>query len=179
MFGRLTLVLVVATVVVVVAPARVAACTCGGTSEYSALEHADVVFIGVVSEVRDGTVILDPTYTSSMKMYTFAVEESLKGDPGDFAVIRSFPNEAGCGIPMAVGERWEIYAHREDLFGNVRAGELWVWLCDANQRLATGVPVPPVPGSFAPIMVVGVAAAGLLALGALASRRRLPPADAA
>ncbi|MEX0630734.1 MAG: hypothetical protein WEE67_06460 [Chloroflexota bacterium] len=161
-------------------PVRVAACTCGGTSEDSALEHADVAFVGVVAAVEDPNLLSWFTYsTGDPILYTFAVEESLKSDPGRFVVIRSYRDGSSCGVPMAIGERWRIYAHRQDLFGNVRDGELWVWLCDANQRLATGLPAPPVPGSTAPIMVIGVAAAGLLVLGTLASRRRRVPREPA
>ncbi|MGH2462635.1 MAG: hypothetical protein ACRDFZ_03290 [Candidatus Limnocylindria bacterium] len=174
--SRALLGLTLAAALMVFTPVRVAACTCAGTSEDSALEHADVAFVGVVAAVEDPNLLSGFMYSGGDPiLYTFAVEESLKGDPGGFVVIRSNRDGAACGIPMAVGERWRIYAHRQDLFGSVRAGELWVWLCDANQRLATGVPVPPVPGNLTAIVVFGIAATGLLALGVLASRRGRPP----
>jgi len=137
------------------------------------MEHADVAFVGVVTAVEDPSLLTWLTYSGGDPiLYTFPVEESLKGDPDGFVVIRGNRDGAACGIPMAIGERWRIYAHRQDHFGNVRAGELWVWLCDANQRLASGVSAPPVPSSISPSMVIGVAAAGLTVLGAFASRRR-------
>lgn len=124
------------------------------------------MFVGVLAAVET-PLVWDP---SPLK-YTFAVEERIKGDPSGFVVIHSNADESACGVNMATSERWKIYAHREDLHGNVRESELWVWLCDANERLATGVPAPIVPGSAAPIVILGVGAGAILVVGVLLRRR--------
>lgn len=157
--------LVLAVVLLANMPGSVAACTCGGTSEDSALANADVAFIGVVTQVEDPNSLARFTYsTGDPILYSFAVEEPRKGDMGDYVTVRSYRDEAACGVVMAPGERWSIYAHRQDLFGNSRHGELWVWLCDGNERLATGVPTLPAAGSPGSFLLLGAAAALLLVI---------------
>jgi hypothetical protein len=173
MVSRLTLVLVVALAVVAGTPGRVAACSCAGTSEQSALRDADVAFEGVAAEVEDPNLVSFVTRSGGDPLvYTFAVETVLKGEPARFVEIRTYRDEAACGLSMAIGDRWRIYAHRQDLFGDQRGDELWVWLCDANAQLARGVPVPAVPGNSNSVLVLGIAIAGLLGAGALWIRRR-------
>lgn len=142
MVPRVVLGLAVALVLLAVSPASVVACTCAGpTTEASALQQADVAFVGVVSAVEDPNFLNWFTYSTGDPIrYAFVVEESRKGGVGEFVTVRSYRDGGACGVVMAVGERWSIYAHRQDLHYEMRHGELWVGLCDANERLATGVP---------------------------------------
>jgi hypothetical protein len=179
MAPRAVLGLVLAFTLVALAPGRVVACTCGGTSEDSALIHADVAFVGVVANTEDPNPLAPFTYsTADPILYTFAIEEVRKGeDIGAFLTVRSARDGASCGLTMAVGERWSIYAHRGDIFGS--GSDLWVFLCDANERLATGVAVPPAPGGLGsglapPILLLGAGAGAAVLVLRMRRRRALP-----
>jgi len=173
MVRRLTLGLVVALVVMGLTPHPAAACLCGSPEEGRA--GADVAFTGVVAAVEDPSFPGWYASTGDPILYTFAVEEVIRGSPDEFTVVRStrIEGSGSCAIDMAIGERWEIYAHWSD-------GNLWTTSCSGSQRLAAGIPAPPVPGSWPPGMLVGLLALGVAALigsgwFVARSRRQGPP----
>ena len=158
--------------ITMLAPSRAAACLCGSRSDDPEIP-GDLAFVGVVA-ARDEPNLLslfDPPSFGSGVAYTFAVEEVLKGNAGNFATIRSGIGGGDCGIPMAVGERWRIYASLAD-------GEYWVSICGPSQLVAAGVPVPLAPPRLNPIWVVAFAALAIAGVG-LAIRRRPHSGDAA
>ncbi|HJT64538.1 MAG TPA: hypothetical protein VJ839_07200 [Candidatus Limnocylindria bacterium] len=166
MVRRSVAVLALALMLNALAPGRAAACLCGGRSDDPAVP-GDLAFIGVVARRDEPGLVSDIGSSWPGVRYTFAVEEVLKGHAGDFVTIRSGIGGGDCGVVMAVGERWRIFAH---LF----EGDYWVWICGPSQLIATGVPVPPAPLGLDSLVPLGLAAAGIAGLLALNRRRRAP-----
>jgi hypothetical protein len=159
---RPILVLSLVFVILAISPARVAACSCVPPPPDQTF-WGDVAFIGVVAE-KDTPVFPLGTHAYGIS-YTFAVEEVLKGDAEAFTVIRSGIGGGDCGIPMAVGERWQIDAHRFE-------GNLWATICGGSHVLAVGVRPPPVPAQVTPeVVAVAAAALGIVGIALLRLRR--------
>jgi len=146
-----------------VAPiSRVFACSCMQLQPGEALAMSTVAFTGVVAEIDEPTGV-DPTVSSlDPLIYTFVVEESLKGEPGETVLLESARSSASCGMEFAIGERWTVYASVAE------SRRLTSGLCSGNEMLADGVPVPQIPTDDAGIpmqlllvggVVVAVAAA--------------------
>ncbi|HLE58325.1 MAG TPA: hypothetical protein VJA85_01630 [Candidatus Limnocylindria bacterium] len=143
--------------------ATVLACTCMQLGAGEALANAQVAFTGVVARVEDpnsGPIIssADPI------IYTFAVEEALKGEPGSAPQVVSARESASCGMTFAVGQRWTVYA---DVGGG---GRLETGLCSGNELLAEDVPVPDLaePEAGVPIQLLLLVGVGLLVVAASA-----------
>lgn len=161
-----TLALVLAATALV--PPHAAACLCGGRSDDPPVP-GDLAFVGVVAS-REEPGLLTPGSAGGYGIrYTFAVEEVLKGSTGPFVDIKSGMGGGDCGLLMTVGERWKIFASGFE-------GEYWVSICGPNQLLAAGVAVPPAPLRLDPLLVIGLGAAGILAVLAIRRRRQRPEA---
>jgi len=178
MAARLVLGTLVAAALALAGAGRAVACSCAMPSPAQALATADVAFIGVVVAVEDPQADAIFLSRGDTLIYTLAVEDVRKGDDvGPYLTILSPRFGASCGLEMAIGERWSLYASRGDLFGN--GNGLWVHLCGGNERLATGVAVPPAPGSpgsgLAPPILLLVAGAGGAVLVLWMRRRRALP----
>jgi hypothetical protein len=166
MSWRLAVAVALVALLAAATPVPAVACTCGGTTPTSALAHADVAFTGVVVDVVDSNPMYPVTYSGGDEMqYTVLVEERLKGSPPDLTVVRSLRDGAACGLVMAVGERWLLYGHSQDIYGANQPGETWVFLCDANQLISANAsfasevvhvsgPMYPVPGVHIGLMVL-------------------------
>lgn len=164
MVRRSVAVLAFALVLGALIPGRAAACLCGGRSDDPAVP-GDLAFIGVVARRDEPGPLsaMGPTWPGVR--YTFAVEEVLKGTAGDFVTIRSGMGDHDCGVVMAVGERWRIFA---DAFED----EYYVSICGPSQIVATGVPVPLALVGLDSLVPLGLAAAGIAGLLALNRRQR-------
>lgn len=118
----------------------VLACSCASLAGADNLAHADVAFVGVVTEQSPGTV---PEPQFRLTAYTFVVEEVRKGPVARSVIVLSSQDGASCGAGFAVADRWLVFARLQD-------GALSSGLCDGNERLAANVrPLPPAPSTGA------------------------------
>lgn len=138
----LTVVAVTATLLVLV-PRPAAACSCLARTDGEQLAQADAAFVGTVLSRREPTTSTSaPTVLSGSIVYTFAVEEVVKGavDTGSLEV-RTGPNSAACGTTFDVGQRYLVLAHRTP------EGDLHTGLCSGNrpasERSTTTTVAPP------------------------------------
>jgi hypothetical protein len=159
MVARWVLSLALAVALIALMPDPAAACLCGTPEEGRA--NAQVAFVGVVAAVDDPSFPGWAASTGDPLLYTFAVEDVIKGSPDAFVVVRStrLEGSGSCAIDLAVGERWEIHAGRFE-------GDLWTSICSGNTLLASSVVPPAVPGRGPePVRVVLVLGAAALVLG--------------
>lgn len=148
-----------ATLVMVAAPtAHVLACSCIQINRELALSNADVAFVGVVAAIEDPSA--GPAISSGDPLlYTFAVEEMLKGGERQSLAILSARSSASCGMEFSAAQRWRIYAYADE------GGKLQTGLCSGNELIAEDVPVPPLsPPAPAPPPFAVIAAIGALAV---------------
>jgi len=145
-----------ATLITFVAPtAQVFACSCIQMNQAVALSNADVAFVGVVAAVVDDPGGGPLVGSGDLLRYTFAVEQTLKGEAQTGFDVLSARSSASCGMEFAAAQRWRVYAYAEN-------GKLQTGLCSGNELLAEGVPIPPIQSPPAP-----PPAALLVAIGAL------------
>jgi hypothetical protein len=145
-------------------PARVAACSCAGTTTAQAEALSEIVFVGSIVDSRPspgtGEVGRDEV------AFLFAVDEVSKGRAVDVAVVNTYAGGGvSCSAPFSVGDRWLVYgfAGRGDAFTTN--------LCVPNQLQSkagdaplAAVQWPEDDDSVAP--VIRIAVAGLvIALG--------------
>ncbi len=142
---RLFLATAVAAVLVGVGGQEAAlACSCVGGDTRRALEGADAVFIG---SLRDR-----PSERGGEGVYTFAVEQSVKGGLGPRVEVVAATDGAGCGFEVAVGERAGFLLRRrpDGRFGGGLCGTV-----DADRLLAAAQDLPAPVGGGAPVLLVG------------------------
>lgn len=165
---------VFATLVTLAAPtAHVFACSCMQMTPELALANADIAFVGVVAAIDDpgsGPLV----GSGDALRYTFALEQTLKGDPVTSLDVLSARSSASCGMEFAAAQRWRVFAYADE------TGHLQTGLCSGNELLAEGVPVPaptpaPPPTALLLAIVVGIVLAGI---SAWAFTRRGPKASA-
>lgn len=169
MLRRLLTVVAFASLVTLAAPtARVFACTCMQMTPAMALANADVAFVGVVAGIADAKGGQPVIGSGDPIVYTFAVEESVKGLAGDKLVVTSARDGASCGIVFARAERWRVYANTDD------AGAFHTSICSGNELLAEGVPLPtPTTGPPPTALLLAIGAAVIVAaISAWAFTRR-------
>jgi hypothetical protein len=156
---RLISVAALAGLLAVAAPiGRVHACSCAMMGPAERLASADAAFVGVVAALEEPPS-LQPELALDPVLYTFVVEEALKGSLATSVLLASNrDNGANCGFDFAVAQRWRVFAYADE------AGGLTTSSCSGNELLADGVPIPSVEGGDP-----GPPPAGLLiALGASA-----------
>ena len=127
----LVLLLVVAGVVVVQAPAL--ACSCADWSQRQQFESADVVFSGTATAgepVGDPPPPGEPAPSRPMR-WTFSVDDEQKGDVGESANVMTSGDSASCGYDFQTGRRYQVFADRQD-------GRLWTGLCSGTHELGAG-----------------------------------------
>jgi len=161
MLNRVVSVAVFATLVTLAAPtAHVFACSCMQMSPEEALTNADVAFVGVVAAIDDpagGPVV----GSADALRYTFAVEQTLKGDPVVSLDLLSSRSGASCGMEFAAAQRWRVFAYSE-------SGQLMTGLCSGNELLAENAPIPaptPAPPPIALLLAIGA----LIVLGGISA----------
>lgn len=158
-----------------VAPPRVAACSCMQLQPGQAQALADAVFIGSVVRVDDPTAGNPIVSTGDPVTYTFAVEETRKGLPLPQQQVTSSRDGASCGAGFTLGQRWVVYA-------NAPSGErLHSGLCSGNELRGDAAPQPAPSaadpdglgaGAALPVALVGLAALAAVAASAWALKRR-------
>ncbi|MFP5317979.1 MAG: hypothetical protein ACLGI2_06745 [Acidimicrobiia bacterium] len=138
----LAVVAVTATLLVLV-PRPAAACTCAVSGDDELLAQADAAFVGTALSRRESTTSTSaPTVLSGAIVYTFAVEEVVKGTLGTGTrEVRTASNSAACGTTFDIGQRYLVLAHRTP------DGDLHTSLCSgsrpASERLTTTTVAPP------------------------------------
>ena len=107
---RLPAALVVAGVVAVLGAAPCAACSCAPRDPREMLTSADAAFVGVLVKKE----IKNPPLRSSAEpaIYTFRVEEEVKGRLGDTIDVESAVHGASCGLEVEVGQRTGVIVAR-------------------------------------------------------------------
>lgn len=146
---RQTLVATIATTALLApAGAEALACSCAGGDPREALAGADGAFIGVVVDRRAGSDPSGPDVTGDERVvYTFRIEEALKGELGDQVAVESSAYGASCGLEVDMGERIGLLLYRR--------GEDWgSSLCsqyppDELRKASRPLPVPDGTGPVA------------------------------
>jgi len=152
-----------ATFITLLAPsAQVFACSCIQMNRALALSNADVAFVGVVAAVDDpgsGPLV----GSGDMLRYTFAAEQTLKGEAQPGFEVLSARSSASCGMEFAAAQRWRVYAYADE------TGSLQTGLCSGNELLAEGVPIPPIapPAAALPPLALLVAVGALIVVAGI------------
>ena len=120
MSARFAFVIVIAVLATTIRPGVAEACSCiGRVSSATAVQQADLVFVGTVARIErarpwsrptpDGlvTVVFEP----EPPVMTFEVAHVYKGSAAKQIVMIG---ERSCGHPFKEGEAWLIYADRRD-----------------------------------------------------------------
>ena len=140
---------------------RVYACSCAMMGPAEQLASADAAFVGVVAALEEPPS-LQPALALDPVLYTFVIEEALKGSLATSVILASNrDNGANCGFDFAVAQRWRVFAYGDG------AGGLTTSSCSGNELLAAGVPIPSVdggdPGPPPAGLLIALGATGLVA----------------
>lgn len=125
-------------VTVVVVPGDAYACSCRPTSNRTAAERADAVFTG---RVREATTVRKPE--PGRVEIRFDVSRVYKGSVFAEQLVSSPQTPDGCGVDLAVGSTWVVFA--EQRFEGT--GD------DAVLRLVTEACSGNIPGSTVPSLL--------------------------
>jgi hypothetical protein len=87
------------------------ACSCGFLGYPEGIAAADIAFIGTVVGANEPDSLGPDGFARAE--YAFDVERSASPIETPFRLQSWFGNEAGCGLDMAVGERWLVLASME------------------------------------------------------------------
>jgi hypothetical protein len=140
---------------------QVLACSCAQTTPDEALNNARFAFVGVVAAIDDPSI--GPLVgTGDPLQYTFAVEQTLKGELGERIRVFSAREGASCGQEFALAQRWRVYAYVDE------EGRLGSGLCSGNELLAEGAPIPPAsptPLTLPPVAVLVALGVALVVAG--------------
>lgn len=127
-------------IALVVLPApRVGACTCAGFQDpRDRLQEADAAIIGTFVGQRPA----DPDDQYGDTIYTFAVDEEVKGDFGETLDVRSASDGAACGLSVSEGRQEGLFLYDGKGDGTYSSG-----LCsqidpDELREAATPLPAP-------------------------------------
>lgn len=134
------------------------ACTCGPMrSTYDAYHAASAVFVGKAIGSRDVPLSRDinsKTAQFTVRIFQFAVSESLKGEIGTQIDVSVGLVESSCYAAFTIGETYLVYAFRNeagDLMSSFcsRTHSVWDAADDLHfiRELLRGVPEPRVYGS--------------------------------
>jgi hypothetical protein len=158
MLRRLLSAAVLASLAVLAAPtAHVLACLCAETNGEEALSNADIAFVGVVADTDDPRI---GHSNGEPLRYTFAVEQTIKGEPASRILV--FSHLSDCSPEFGLAQRWRVYAYLDE------SHQLQSNVCSGNELLAEGVPIPaesPAPLTLPPVAVVVALGIGLAVAG--------------
>jgi hypothetical protein len=141
---RLFLVCMVAATAVVAATATPAhACSCAVPDPRTLLTETDGAFVGRLVSRRD--------LGDGRAVFTFRVEQSVKGALGRTVDVESASNGAACGLETPVGARIGLFLDRR--------GGRWTsslcWQVSPDDLLAAAQPLPPPDGRGPVTVLVG------------------------
>jgi hypothetical protein len=126
-----------------VSPAR--ACSCAATSERALAAHADVIFVGTVTDVDEPGPVDAVLGSGDTVVATLRIHNVRKGRlRGRRARVRTPRSSASCGIEFEVGGRYRVYADRD------RRRGLRTYLCGGTRRVAGKAAVAPCRGRPSP-----------------------------
>jgi len=163
MLRRLLAVTAFSTLVSVAAPvSHVLACSCINLGPGDALANAQVAWVGVITAVDDPQKAQAELGNDPVR-YTFAVEQSLKGELTNTIDVRSAKSSASCGQEFAIAQRWRVFAFADD------KGQLQTGLCSGNELLGERVPIPAPPSNSPPPPTLLLAVGGVVALAAFSA----------
>ncbi len=154
---RFAAVLILTALSLLVAPQSACACSCAFGSEKEFTDHADVIFVGVVTALDGGF-----SFGGGGEVQVdFVVEKVLKGSPGEKVTLTTATDSAACGFDFSIGHRFQVYGH-----------EGGTGLCSGNKALGAAPEVPihrPFPVRW---VVVGGGVVIAAAIGVVLYRRR-------
>jgi hypothetical protein len=105
-------------------------CECLGRARPCEYLRSDAVFVGrVVETVAVKHPVDDNSYSFGYSM-RFAVDESLHGEVGTEVAIETGSGGGDCGTPLSPGDRYLIFAYRDE-----KDGKLWTGMCSGNRVL--------------------------------------------
>lgn len=100
-----------AAVLVAIPAARADACSCALLSAPEMLDNHEAAFVGTLID-RSDAVAQDANFGPTV-IFTFEVEQWLKGDLGETMAVQSASDGAACGFEIPVGERAAIFLYRQ------------------------------------------------------------------
>lgn len=108
--GRLVAGAVLTFAIVATLPLPVGACSCAAPSDIRAwVDESEAAFVGTMVDVREG----GQNFGGPGRIYTFEVEQWVKGDAGDVVEVHSGFGDGDCGYGERIGERIGALVTRE------------------------------------------------------------------
>jgi hypothetical protein len=164
---RLGAAVIGAAVVAVSGAQQCPACSCVPVDLRDAVRNADAAFVGVLLSKRAKEPRARVRTSADAFVYTFRVEERLKGPLGATVAVEAPESGASCGLEVKVGARTGLFVHR-------RAGAWTSTLCQQAQpaQLRAAARALPRPNGRVPAALVVAGAFGEARTIALDARGR-------
>lgn len=182
--GRCLTLLLIASGMVVLAPATALACSCVSVTDEEALERSDVVFAGYVIKGEYPEEARTANDTLREIRWTFLPDALVKGVDAGPVEVMSESQGSACGVSFSIGRRYLVFAVED-------GGTLTTNSCDRTRgyfKEIRLVGAREVPGMYGPatergvpgdgsgsktlILSLGGAAFVLLAVGMVFARKR-------
>lgn len=108
---KLTVALALLTTLLVGPAERALACSCAPSDPIDSLDRSDGAFVGTFTESHP----TDPPVDNSGEdtIYTFTVDEPIKGEFGDIAEVHSAFSGASCGLEIPPGEQAGLFLTKD------------------------------------------------------------------
>jgi hypothetical protein len=121
------------------------ACSCAVGTDQQAFDRADAVFTATLTKMEDP----DSGRSTAPRVYTFAVDDVLKGEVAPQQTVRSEQSGASCGLEIAGAGPFIVFAVAS-VHGSsdieLGAGELYAGLCGGTRAISVGGPLDPAVG---------------------------------
>lgn len=163
---------------------QIAACSCAMGETDAQIRSAPLAFMGTVVDQR-ATGARNPI-GDTMVQSAFEVERA-SAPTNALTVIAAGTSGASCGITFATGEEWLVIVPESSEMGDTHlcAGNIRLSDISAEERAdieallpvipeaaPSAEPAGPLSESMLPVLVVGAAVLGIVAIGVLAFRRQ-------
>jgi hypothetical protein len=116
------------------------ACSCAVGSDQQMFDSSDAVFTATLTRVEDP----DSGSSTAPRVYTFEVDDVLKGDVAPQQVVRSEQSGASCGLEIAGAGPFIVFAVaavHESSDIELGTGELCAGLCGGTRAISAGGPL--------------------------------------
>jgi hypothetical protein len=116
------------------------ACSCAVGSDQQMFDSSDAVFTATLTRVEDP----DSGSSTAPRVYTFEVDDVLKGDVAPQQVVRSEQSGASCGLEIAGAGPFIVFAVaavHESSDIELGTGELYAGLCGGTRAISAGGPL--------------------------------------